>query len=113
MDCYEKTAALILCDMKLRIICTCQRGQRRSGYILDFASFPVSSTMSAGLYEVSRILGHRWARGHRGKALLELLTQYTGYEDVLPTWQPIKDFMDNGVVTNSAAYDYLHTKHEL
>jgi len=68
------------------------------------------SSPKAVLFEVSQVLGHRWVTGRRGrfaKCFLELLTQYSGYEDALPTWQPIEDFMERGVIINIVALHYL------
>jgi hypothetical protein len=61
------------------------------------------------LYEVSSILGHRWARdcyrGARGSRR-EFLTVYKGYESQ-PTWQPVWDFEEDGVITNLVLLRYL------
>ena len=66
-----------------------------------FAHCPRTPANGVAVYEVLEIRGHR-GRGHSR----EFLTVYKGYESE-PSWQPLEDFVEDGVITNSVLLCYL------
>jgi hypothetical protein len=77
----------------------------RVGEVYDIDGFRLEVTAkcptATNLFEVSEI------RGHRGRGpSREYLTVYKGYESE-PSWQPLDDFMEDGVITNTVLLRYL------
>ena len=80
----------------------------------DTSELPCAKAKTSDpVYEVAYILNHRWVEVRRGRwpyQCLQFLTVYSGYEDLLPTWQPVEDFMDRGHIVNSVVLTYLRCR---